>query len=107
MTANVEEVDYDSIGESKNSTSGNKNKTPGDFPSLFADLFLKINWKMAFFLFIIFIVLTSDVFIDKCLRKIPGSVTNMTSTNKGSIIQGVFLVLFFIIMDGIISSGVI
>jgi len=107
MTTNIEEIDYESIGEVSSSGKNAKSKTPGDFPSLFADLFLKINWKMAFFLFLIFIILTSDIFIDKCLRKIPGSVDNMTSTNKGSVIQGVFLVIFFVIMDGIINSGVI
>jgi len=107
MTANVEEIDYEAIGEASNNGKNKKSKTPGDFPSLFADLFLKINWKMAFFLFLFFIILTSDIFIDKCLRKIPGSVDNMTSTNKGSVIQGVVLVIFFVIMDAIISTGTV
>jgi hypothetical protein len=104
VMSNVEEIDYDSVSEVK---KDKKSNDPGDFPSLFADLFMRINWKMAFFLFLIFIILTSDVFIDKALRKIPGSVNNMTSTNKGSVIQGVFLVLFFIIMDAVISSKTI
>lgn len=104
--ANIEEVDYDAISTSTKSDKKKKDKSPGDFPSLFADLFLRINWKMAFFLFILFIIITSDIFIDKCLRKIPGSVENMNSTNKGTVIQGVFVVLFFIIMDAVLSSGV-
>jgi hypothetical protein len=108
--AEVEEIDFDAIENSKstNSKSGNKKKqSPGDFPSLFADLFMKIPWKLAFFLFILFIILTSDVFIDKCLRKVPGSVSNMTSTNKGTIVQAIVLVLFFIILNGVISAGLI
>ena len=107
MTANVEEIDYESIGETSSVNGNKKTKTPGDFPSLFADLFMRINWKMAFFLFLFFIILTSDIFIDKCLRKVPGSVNNMTSTNKGTVIQGVVLVIFFIIMDTIINSGTV
>lgn len=107
MASNVEEIDYESIGSTSTANSNKKSKTPGDFPSLFADLFMRINWKMAFFMFIFFIILTSDIFIDKYLRKVPGSVNNMTSTNKGTVIQGVVLVLFFVIMDSIISSGII
>lgn len=107
MASNVEEIDYESINEIGSANSNKKTKTPGDFPSLFADLFMRINWKMSFFLFLFFIILTSDIFIDKFLRKIPDSVNNMTSTNKGTVIQGVVLVLFFIIMDAIISSGTI
>lgn len=106
MASNVEEIDYESISGTSAANSNKKSKTPGDFPSLFADLFMKINWKMAFFLFIFFIILTSDIFIDKYLRKIPDSVNNMTSTNKGTVIQAVVLVLFFVIMDAIISSGI-
>lgn len=105
--SNVEEVNYDQIDGSSSKSGKKRDKSPGDFPSLIGDLLTRINWKMSMFLFILFIIITSDIFIDKCLRKIPGSVENMTSTNKGTVIQGIFLVIFFIIMDGILSSGVL
>jgi hypothetical protein len=106
----IEDIDFDALSETKsNTTNANKKKkkSPGDFPSLFADLFMKINWKIAFFLFILFIIINSDIFIDKCLGKIPGAVTNMTPTGKGTVVQAACLVLFYIILDGIISAGLI
>jgi hypothetical protein len=62
---------------------------------------------MALLLLIFFMIIQSDIFIDKVLRKVPGSVNNMTPTNKGTLIQGIFLVLFYMIMDMIVNSGVI
>ena len=67
--SDTENIDFSALDGSTKTTG---TKGPGDFPSLFADMFMKINWKMAFLLFIIFIALTSDVFIDKFMTKIKG-----------------------------------
>jgi|SRR5579883_3683017 len=85
-----------------------KKKKPDDLASAFMGFFTTINYKMLLFLFIIFIFITSDIFVDKILSRINGTVehTNIT-TNKGTFIQGLFLVLFYIIMDMLIKLGVI
>jgi hypothetical protein len=106
-SGNVETIDFNAIEGKSSSSNSNKKKTPGDFPSLFADLFMSIDWKMALFLVVIWIILSSDVFIDKVLRKFKGSVENMTPTNKGTVIQALFGALFYIILDGIMSAGLI
>lgn len=104
MAAEVEDIDFDALEGSSSTKKKSGEKSPGDFPSLFADLFTKINWKMCFFLFIIYILLNSDIFIDRFLSRRDGLVDNMTPTDKGTIVQAILLILLFIIMDAILRS---
>ena len=57
------------------------------------------KWKPYFMLFILFLMLTCDVFNDRCLSNFNGAVEGDDPTTWGTILQGIFLVIFFIIID--------
>lgn len=63
--------------------------------------------KIIVFLFIIYILINSNVFIDKILGKINGAVEYKTPTTKGVIIQSTILVLLYMCMDVIINMDYI
>lgn len=65
------------------------------------------NYKMIFFLFMLYIFLSSTLFIDKVLGTFGGAVKNKTPTNWGVIIQGICLVLGYAILDILIYNGIV
>ena len=67
----------------------------------------KINFKLLISIFVIFLTITSDVFTDRILSQFMGAVEFKTSTSWGTVIQGLFLVIGYIIMDLFISQGLI
>jgi len=64
----------------------------------------QLNWKMYGLLFIIFILITSDVFIDRILSKFSGAVSGTDATSYGTVIQGIMLVLFYMIIEFICKN---
>ena len=70
-----------------------------DFPSMATDMIKGINWKIAFFIFILGIFIFSDVFIEMCLVNFTDTIDGDCPTTKGTIIQLLFLVLGYIILD--------
>lgn len=84
------------------------NGIPEDFSGLLGEIASGINYKLLSLLFIIFIFLTSDVFIEKILSNLSGTVGySYMPTTWGTIIQGVLLVLFYVIADVLIRRGII
>ncbi len=75
--------------------------------TVFADAISNIKWKLWFLLFLLFILTSSDVFIKNALGHIPGAQLDGKPSNYGLILQGVFLVLAMVIVDMLISGGVI
>lgn len=66
--------------------------------------FGKMNFKMGFFLFFIFMLLTSNFFVIKYLARYTDAVTSIGDvTLKGNIIRGVILVLVYMSLE-IIST---
>ena len=51
--------------------------------------------------------INSDVFLSKILSRIDGGVNIREPTTKGTFVQALFLVLFYIIADVVISLGYI
>ena len=78
-----------------------------DFPSMFGELFSNINWKIAFILFIIGILIFSDVFIELFLIRVSGAVEGDRPTTKGTIIQLAFYSLSYVMTDLLVSGNVI
>ena len=70
-----------------------------DFTSIITDAIGGIEYKLIFFLFLIFLITTSDVFTNRVLSKFKGAVEYKSATNYGTVLQGIFLVLFFVIVD--------
>ena len=80
---------------------------PDDFAKLLVDGVSKIQYKQVIFLFIIFIILTSDVFINRVLSKISGAVEGKSASNYGTVLQGIFLVLGYILIDFGVNQGIV
>ena len=78
-----------------------------DFPSMSAELFTKINFKNAIFLFLTAILVFSDIFIDNVLSKIPGASHDSQATTKGTMLQITVLVLMYLIIDLLNQGGCI
>jgi hypothetical protein len=78
-----------------------------DFPSLGIDLFKKINFKIAIFLFVISFLVNSDIFIEKILIKFKDAVSGELPTSHGVIIQIMVIIISYIIIDLLVQSDVI
>jgi hypothetical protein len=84
-------------------------ETTDDFPSMFVDIFKKVNFKIAFFLFVIGIFIFSDIFIENIIK--PWSIDSVDGsdvpTSKGVFIQLIFLTLGYIGLDLLVQGGVL
>lgn len=78
-----------------------------DFMSMTGGLITDINIKVAFLLFIIGVLIFSDVFIDGILRGIGGTVDDQCTTTKGTVIQLTLLSLAYIILDLVVKYGLL
>jgi len=67
----------------------------------------KNSIKQYLILFIIFIFIVSDIFINNILSNIGSTVKCRTPTNLGVIVQGIFLVMFYIISVHLVDNGIL
>jgi hypothetical protein len=98
----MEEINFDAIKNSSESNKKNKsNKSergpPSDIPGILADLFMSLPWSLAFILFIMYILMNSDIFINGVLGKIKNASKNMVPTNKGTLISAMILAIVFMV----------
>lgn len=99
-----EEIEFDDVEEELE----NNSRRPDSFIEIFADFFGGVNYKIIFFLFIIFMFINSDIFIEKVLSRFEGSVEGRTTiTNKGTFISSIFLILFYMIFDMLIRNRIV
>ena len=63
--------------------------------------------KAVLALFLIFIFVVSDVFMNNVLSGFSGAMRGRTTTPFGTVIQGIFHVLFFILALHLISKDII
>lgn len=66
-----------------------------------------IQFKLFAFILIIFIIISSDVFVNRVLSKIDGTVVGRDITLWGTFMQGLILVIISIILDIGIRFGLI
>ena len=78
-----------------------------DLISSLADIVSGVQYKLLIFMFAIFLFVSSDMFIMRLLSRFSGAVDGKTATNYGTILQGTFIVLACIVVDGIIVQRVI
>ena len=97
----MEEIDIDKLDKK---SKKNQKDVASDFPSIIASLIIDLPWMSGIFVFIVFIMLNSDVFINSALSKISGTVKNAVPTTKGTLISGLILSLTFIIFFTIIEK---
>lgn len=76
-----------------------------DFPSMSMNLLQNINIKVAIFIFVFGLFLFSDIFVKTILSAFSKTVDNMDNPNtKGTIIQLLFLVIAYIIIDLLVQN---
>jgi hypothetical protein len=71
----------------------------GDFVSMIMDNIGKIPWKIAIILFILYIIINSDIFVNKVLSNITGTAVDGTITSKGIIVSGMILSIMYVLTD--------
>ncbi len=82
-------------------------KCPDDLTSVILDIASCIRFKFLALLLIVFIFLSSDVFINRVLAKFRGGVDYKCPTSWGTFLQGLFLVLTMMTIDALISQKII
>lgn len=89
----------------------NKSSKPEDFTPVLRDMAKGINYKLVGFLCMIFLFLTSDIFMEKILDKFDGAVDfpgrSPVATSYGTILQMMLLALLYIVTDALIGFGII
>lgn len=84
-----------------------KSKSPDDFYSLFNDFTESCNFKLLGGLFIIFMILSSDVFLNRILSRFKNAVEYNTITTWGIMIQGIIMVIAMIMLDVLIKRKIV
>ena len=80
---------------------------PDDVTSIISGLGMG-TFKIAMFLFILFILISSDVFIDRVLSSPDNSYAEgRYCTAKGTVVQGILLSLGFIIIHTLVTCNYI
>jgi hypothetical protein len=95
------EDDFEEIGEKSSS---------GPVSSLFeviGDVVKQIPFKIAIFLFLIYIFISSDMFVDWGLSYIPGCTEHRRPSAKGVVVQGVIITIAFIIISMLVNSELV
>jgi hypothetical protein len=59
----------------------------------------KVNYMVAICLFILFVLLNNNIFIENILARVNGAVEYDVPTSYGTMIQGLLLIIGFMIMD--------
>lgn len=82
-------------------------KAPDDFTTMLADASTNIQYKLFLLMFLTFIGLSTDVFINRVLSNFSGAVEGTTPTSWGTVLQGIFLVIACLIFDLLIRMEVV
>ena len=77
-----------------------------DFPSMGVELFKKINFKVALFMFLIGLIILSDMFIEKFIPIEYQDGTNNPNT-KGTFLQLLVMVILYIIVDLLVQGNIL
>lgn len=80
---------------------------PDDLGAVVADAAMGANFKMMFAIFLIFMIITSDVFVTRVLSNISGAVDYKCATNYGTALQGMLLVMLYVMVDTAARHGLI
>ncbi len=82
-------------------------RRPDDLASIIMDIASHIQYKFLALLLVVFILLSSDIFINRILSSFRGAVDYKCPTSWGTSLQGLFLVLIMIIIDALIRQKII
>ena len=99
--------DIDNIDDIVDSSNTNSKSRPDSFFSIIGDLTSKLNWKIILFIFLLYIFLNTDMFIDKGLSRIKNAVDFKHPTTKGTLIQALLMVIGYAIIKLLVDSSII
>jgi hypothetical protein len=80
---------------------------PDDFTSIVLDIVSNVQFKLLGMMLLIFMIISSDVFINRALSKFQGAVDHKYPTSWGTFLQGLFLVFACILIDAAIRQKII
>lgn len=79
----------------------------GDLFRMLIDAIGSVQYKLAGMMFAFFIVLSTDMFLQRVLVHIPDAMSGGQPTSWGVTVQGMFLALAMIIFDALIKLEVL
>jgi len=80
---------------------------PSDLGEMTRHILGELPLKMAGIVYILYVILNSDVFNNRVLERIPGAVRDIgIPTTKGTLIAGLVLCIFFVMFDVLTKNGV-
>lgn len=102
-------VDYITVDDDKgydnSSYTDNYETNDDDFPSMFMKLCSRINVKVAIFVFVIGLFIFSDIFVRSILGAFNNAVGQLGApTSHGTVIQLLFIVFGYIVIDLLVQS---
>lgn len=103
-------TDYDPIFVPEVCNNKKNNSNTGDLYQLSSKFYELINIKIAFLLFITYYILNTDIFIEKGLSRFFCGVYDHTHdkfTEKGIVISGMLLSMFYILYDFLDKKNII
>lgn len=87
--------------------SKKKNKGSDDLISPLVEIVKSVEYKYYAFMFLLFMFITSDVFMERVLSQIDGALEYQVPTPYGSIIQGIALIGAMLIIHIMITKEII
>jgi len=85
-----------------------KRYCPSDFGQILQDMSSGIPVKQMIILFILYILISSDVFINRVMGRIEGAISYTdTLSTYGTVLSGILLVLLFVVFDTLVKKEVI
>jgi hypothetical protein len=103
MSEKIKGLDSDSDSDSEEEVTPKKKSKKTDFMKMTGNLIGSINYKVAFLLFMIGMIIFSDIFIDGFLSHISDTVSGECPTTKGTMLQLLFMVIAYIILDLVVQ----
>ena len=78
-----------------------------DLTAILADTVAGIDFKIVFLIYIVYIMLSTDIFITRILGRFSGAIEYNQPTSWGVILQGTFFVLAYLIINGLNRQKII
>lgn len=89
--------------------SDDSDETKHDGFDIFGSFFGRVNIWLGILIFILFILVNTTFFIEDILKKISDNFVSNDGnpTSNGIIVQGIFLSVGYIVLDLLVSGGVL
>jgi hypothetical protein len=80
---------------------------PNDFTTIVTDIFHGIQYKLLGLVLMMYLILNSDVFINRILGSFAGAVDGKCATTYGTVVSGLIFCIWLIIIDLAIKQKII